>query len=202
MGIAKNGLKFLSKSVGLSFGSVKGRKMVELGDQKLHPKTCLTKSGKRVWAKDYFEWIGYHHYSIDWHGKNGAYPLDLSKPIKDMFWFERFDILTNFGTVEHVENQYECWKNIHNFVKPGGLFIHYLPVKWPTEHCNYFYDTDFILNLVRSNKYEIILFENQKGILSKTKELVVTICVSLSKPENSQDFAPADEKEFLSWIKK
>ena len=39
--------------------------------------------------------------------RNGQYKLDLGKPIKK--WPRKFDLLNNFGTSEHVHDQYHCF---------------------------------------------------------------------------------------------
>jgi hypothetical protein len=96
-------------------------KMVELGDQTLRLKGFLHHDTARYLAKEYFESMGFEHISIDIHGKFGAVPLDLSKPIKK--WKGRFDVLTNFGTSEHVDDQYECFKNMHDLVKKDGVYV-------------------------------------------------------------------------------
>jgi hypothetical protein len=187
MGMGFEVIKFLQKSVSATIGELKGKRLVELGDQKLHACVRRTKDGGRVWAKDYFEELGCHHYSIDWHGKNGAYPIDLSKPIRDPFWIGRFDILTNFGTAEHVQNQYECWRNIHNLVKEGGLFIHVVPWinHYPRSHCEFFYDGSFFEKLAKQNGYKIIF--------SKPAKSIGHWCCSLVKSEKKINFMVNDE---------
>lgn len=203
MGIGRSSLVFLGESIVRTVGGERGfngLRMLELGDQKLHPDIQLTASGERVWAKDLFEEMGYHHYMIDWHGKNGAYPINLSFPIKDPFWFEKFDVVTNFGTIEHVENQYVCWQNVHNFARPGGLFVHFLPMKWPKEHCNYLYSTKFVAKLIEANNYTGILIETFSGVLTPSGEKCETIHASFTKSKHPANFRPG-KKEFLSWIK-
>jgi hypothetical protein len=174
-----------------------GLRMLELGDQKIHPEIIVGSKCERLWAKDYFEEMGIHHYSIDWNGSHGAYPLDLSKPITDRFWFNRFDVVTNFGTVEHVEGQYECWRNIHNFTKIDGLMIHALPFIWPN-HCNYYYGKNFVVNLAAYNKYEVLDCRIIKTTISYPKnEKVFMYMLTIKK--KIKDFM-TDKNLFESWI--
>jgi hypothetical protein len=141
-------------------------KMVELGDQTLRLKGFLHHDTARYLAKEYFESMGFEHISIDIHGKFGAVPLDLSKPIKK--WKGRFDVLTNFGTSEHVDDQYECFKNMHDLVKKDGVYISLMPVsQWEGNreknikrlHCKYFYKPEFVANLCTSNGYLLYMME-------------------------------------------
>ena len=105
-------------------------------------------------AKILYNKKGTIHTSIDINGMDGALPYDLAKPISDKF---NFDVLTNYGTTEHVENQYECFRNIHNMVKIGGLMIHGVPLigNWPG-HCRYYYNRHFFISLASVCKYEVV----------------------------------------------
>lgn len=185
-------LCFIDSSLNMS-----NKNMCELGDQTLIFEGRLNKR-KRILAKEYFEKLGFRHISIDIHGKNGAYPIDLCEPITDKYWLGRFDILTNFGTSEHVENQYECWRNIHNLVKPQGFFIHIVPItpwegliKDKEQHCPYYYDTTFFVNLCTKNGYRWLVCEAlpQLGGLG--------CCF---KKVNDNEFKPT-KQEIDSWVK-
>ena len=159
MGVGLQALEFFNRSINLTIGSIYGKRMCELGDQKLHKDIALKEDGSRVWFKDWIEARGCHHYSIDIHGKNGSHPLDLSTIIQDDFWLRNFDIITNFGTSEHIENQTWCWVNIHRFGSVGSIYIHIVPEfgKYPLSHCKYFYDNDFFDKLTEVNGYTMVL---------------------------------------------
>jgi hypothetical protein len=192
MGIGFGILDFFHRSMDRTLGDVDGRLMAELGDQKLWSVIKTQDDGSRVWAKEYFESRGVHHYSIDIHGKNGAYPLDLSKPIKDPFWHDRFEIVTNFGTAEHVADQYNCWLNIHNLGRAGCIYVHALPEygRYRPYHCEHWYDLNFFHNLMESNGYTKVLCE---PILSIGH---VGCCYIKYK---KSPFV-TDKEELLSWI--
>ena len=161
MGVGLSIIDFFNRSISKTIGDISGKRMCELGDQKLHEEIALKPDGSRVWFKDWIEARGCHHYSIDIHGKNGSHPIDLGKPGIDGFWLRRFDIVTNFGTSEHVEDQYECWLKLHNFGVNGCVYIHVLPEfgKYPLSHCKYFYDQTFFQELAEANKYKLVLSE-------------------------------------------
>jgi hypothetical protein len=80
--------------------------------------------------------------SFDITGENDSIIMNLSKDIPDDFK-NKFDIITNFGTTEHVQNQYICWKNIFDMVKLNGIVISEIPKKdnWHN-HCKYYFDED------------------------------------------------------------
>lgn len=72
------------------------------------------------------------------------------------------DIITNFGTSEHIEEnigQYNCWLNIHNFLKNGGYAIHMVPPpNYWINHCRYYYTKQFFQNFENFG-YDIIELE-------------------------------------------
>lgn len=164
MGLRARYIGYIDSYVNKEFGDIKGLSMLELGNQ-VFRKSDRDKFKKT--GKEYFESIGVKHTSIDLNGKNGALKLDLSKPIHEEGFINNFNIITNFGTTEHIEpleNQYECFKNIHNFMSIGGISIHLVPDAYGFEsrdlfrkkHCNHFYSGDFFRMLAESSSYELI----------------------------------------------
>jgi hypothetical protein len=92
--------------------------------------------------------------SVDWHGKNRALKLDLSTVLKDKL---QGDILTNFGTIEHVTDLYNALLNAHNFTKEGGIMIHANPKTGTfAGHGNHFFTQEFWQALASICEYEAI----------------------------------------------
>jgi hypothetical protein len=138
-----------------------GKKIVDLGDQEFaYP---LQYSGLSLrFAKNYYDLLGVSHVSIDWHGKNGAFPVDMSKPIHASF-DNRFDILTDFGFSEHVLDQYHNWKNVHDIMAPGGLMIHELPgqAMFPAHETCFWYTPEFFEGLAEKQGYRVVEVRQQ-----------------------------------------
>ena len=138
------------KNIGMDY---KGMKMCELGDQRM--KWTPYKTGKNfLLAKGVAE-----HISIDLNGKRGALKIDLSKSIDK--WQGYFDMITNFGTAEHVQDGiYEAFLNIHNFCRVGGAMVHAGPPSggcpW---HSPYHYDSDFFEKLAKATRYKYVMGE-------------------------------------------
>lgn len=183
-------LKELVGLMDVGYDSFEDLCVCELGDQRMkwHP----AKTGKKyLLEKGVAE-----HVSLDWNGKNGALKRDLSKPVDE--WQSYFDMVTNFGTTEHVENgQFEVFENIHNFTKNGGVMIHAVPLvgHWKG-HCNYHYKEDFMDALALYNNYECILSEVRQitGRRGRTQPMV---CGVLRKNDNpfmsKEDFTLMDK---------
>ena len=119
--------------------------MVELGYQEINEKD--DPSGKKfpptrfrnLYSEKFKTWR-----TLDLCVGKGVELFDLS-----VLSYERdcADIITNYGTTEHVEKeegQYNCWVNMHNMLRINGLIINALPLvgKWEG-HCRWYYTPSF-----------------------------------------------------------
>lgn len=101
------------------------------------------------------------YYCIDLNGENEAIKIDLSEEIRT----SPFELVTNFGTAEHIgsdgrfswEAIYQCFLNVHNFTKVGGIAIHENPLTghWPGHGFQYFTEA-FYKELAALTDYEIL----------------------------------------------
>jgi len=196
MGISEKNFDFMTKSFKKIFpnGDINNKLMLELGNQRIRKKIRKNFNIKYNISKQYFESLGVKHYSIDINGKEGSIPIDLSKPITDKFWHNKFDIGTDFGTIEHITNknfgQWQAWCNFHNAIKKGGIFIHSIPHKngW-IKHCDAHYDNEFFEKLSETNNYRIIYNK-------LTKKELIHACLIKESDNNFME----DKELFTSWI--
>lgn len=139
--------------LGLNLSDVR---MLELGNQRMGVKGRA--DFKKAYKDVLIERGIKEHVSFDINGQNGALVKDLSKYIAG--WDNYFDIVTNFGTAEHVSDQYWAFKNIHDKCKNGGAMLHFGPPvdDWPG-HCDYRYTNDFFKTLGDRNGYTVKLTE-------------------------------------------
>src|SRR5262245_22979076 len=88
----------------------KGFSVCELGDQGMcgEPIKRLAK----VW---YEEWGCGSYESVDGNGR-GTLTADLNEPLA----LHPFDLVTDFGTGEHIFDQAQVWRTMHALTKPGG----------------------------------------------------------------------------------
>jgi hypothetical protein len=205
MGINARQFDFIMNNLNLIFNNFNGKCMLELGNQHLKSLLLEKLKIKDKIAKHYFESMGFCHTSIDLSGKDGALKLDLGKPIIDEFFINKFDIITNSGTSEHVEpyeSQYECFKNIHNFCKVGGVMIHLVPEKDSfIKHCNTYYTVDFFNTLVIKNNYNIIELKRLDDGFKKFKDKKrCLIAACFIKKENTNFNYNKDN--FFEYLKK
>ena len=111
-------------------------------------------------AFNYFRDLGFEVKTIDLGiGQERIGPevlqYDLSKPIVEEIG--EFDFVIDFGTSEHIENQYELFKNIHKLCKINGVMIHSNPSpNYGSDHGLYHYTPSFYTQLARICHYKII----------------------------------------------
>ena len=152
-------------SLGIPLDSIK---MGEFGAQRLVLKTYPKGSEYHdyVNSKKYFESLGMEHVSFDTNSKWDSLNVDLS--IIHSEWKGYFDIVTDYGTSEHVRGgQYQVFANIHNFVREGGVMCHGNPMIGRIQmghpvHDSVYYHPDFYNKLAELNGYEVISIEIMK----------------------------------------
>jgi len=156
--------KKVLKEVGLVYN---GLVWLELGNQK---NRIYNKPAKLI-----YEARGVEHTSIDLNGKHGALPLDLDEPLPEKY-ANRFNVVTNYGTIEHVNNQYQVFKTVHDSCKMDGVMIHGFPMKDTyAGHCRYYYPEEFAEYFARYNAYEIIVKEVMDFSLGSRKKHLLAV---------------------------
>ncbi len=153
---------------------LRGKRVLELGNQIMWQpfvSNAFPEVPNVRTAKEWFEGIGAEHVSVDLNGEDGALPLDLAHPIDRPEWYGSFDVMTNEGTLEHLQSVsgiIQCCKTVHEWVRPGGLIVHALPPPptperpgW-TGHCRAFFTEEFVEVLARFNGYDVLRCEVQR----------------------------------------
>ena len=163
-------------------------RVLELGDQRIkwHPDLI---------AKTHFLNQGAaEHISIDINNKNGALPLDLSKDlrIKNPEWGKHYDLVTNYGTAEHVTGGiYECFKNIHDCCRHNGIIVNDGPpdccCPW---HSPYHYRPYFFPMLAKACGYQTLLFDCRvvRGRRGCVENKDMTLLIAMFKKIKDTEF--------------
>jgi hypothetical protein len=178
-----------------------GKEMLELGCQVFravrvyHPSRYPDNYSR--FSCDYFNSIGIRCLSVDLKKCGVSMVLDLRDPLPEYF-HNRFDIVSNSGTTEHVETlegQYEAFKNLHNCVKENGIMIHFVPIKekCDVKHSPFFYTCKFFEVLAKLNNYEII------GIEEYNRAKTEYYCAVCLRKKDSNNFTE-DKEEFFKYI--
>jgi hypothetical protein len=104
-------------------------------------------------ARLFWEWLGFRYVSID---VDGAVSIELDLNFDKVSWAYRgcFDLVTNYGTTEHVANQLNAFQVIHDLARVGGVMVHHLPLQGMMDHGLVNYNPKFFWKLARSNRYQ------------------------------------------------
>lgn len=154
MGITSFSIELLSKYITNDIKSV-----VELGAQNLYDKSY---GNRTPYANEFYENLDIDYTCIDLNGENNALKIDLSQ---DHIVDGQFDLVTDFGTSEHVGTNgrhdinaiRNCWATKHKLLKAGGLMINENPMtgNWPGHGFNY-YTIEFYHRLADRQGYHIL----------------------------------------------
>jgi len=170
-----------------------GKEMLELGCQVLRNAKFSPYNRS---ACVYFNSIGIRCLSVDIKACMESISIDLRNPFPEYF-YNRFDIVTNPGTTEHVvsiDGQYEAFKNMHICTKNGGVMIHFVPLYkvYKNGHSPFYYKKKFFSVLAKLNNYEIINME----VYNNRKNFLISACL---RKINQEDFT-TDKNKFFKYI--
>lgn len=148
MGIRPSMQKMMLKCVLLR----PGMSVCELGDQ-----YAGTKTG-RILAREWYLSHGCSRYvAIDANGR-GDITGDLN--IHREHWrsapLDYFDVVTDFGTGEHIWDQAQVWQTMHELCKPGGYIVFDRPTQGYHGHCFYLTNASVIAAFCHANQYEVV----------------------------------------------
>jgi hypothetical protein len=139
--------------------------------------------------------------AIDFHGTPAAMKIDLNHPVALK---ERYDIVINGGTAEHVFNVWQFFKTCHELTRAGGLMVHSSPFRGWLEHGFYNFNPTFFWDLAQANGYEVVSMlyseiDPAKVVLLPEREKIVEMARAGELGANAMLYAvyrkPA-EKEF------
>ena len=107
-------------------------------------------------AERFWRWLGYDYSAIDIDGSPGSVPLDLNYDSVPAAEIGKYQIVTNFGTTEHIANQLNAFQVIHDLTALGGIMIHQVPAQGMMNHGLVNYNHKFFWMLARSNGYQLL----------------------------------------------
>jgi hypothetical protein len=107
-------------------------------------------------ARELWEMCGIEYTAIDAAAELPALNLDLNFDSVPSAHRGRYQLVTNFGTSEHVGNQLNAMKIMHDLCARGGVMFHDLPFSGYQNHGFVRYNPRFFWCLCRSNNYACI----------------------------------------------
>jgi hypothetical protein len=107
-------------------------------------------------AWEFWHWLGYKYAAIDIDNSLDCIPLDLNYDAVPAEAKGKYGLVTNFGTTEHVSNQLNAFKIVHDLTALNGIMIHEVPAQGFFNHGIVNYNFKFFWQLMRSNGYKFI----------------------------------------------
>jgi hypothetical protein len=101
-----------------------------------------------------FDYVAFDMYT---GGKTQAFDLNygaLPGPL-----CSTFDVVANFGTSEHVANQYNVFKVAHDALKVGGVMYNTVPFYGGVDHGLVNYQPKFFTTLIANNSYQPLCWD-------------------------------------------
>jgi hypothetical protein len=129
-----------------------GFSVCELGDQ------YVQRGAKRYLAEKFYRALGCRRYvSIDGNGR-ATVCADLNRPIADL---GRFHLVTDIGTGEHIFDQAQVWRTVHDLCAPEGLIVCDRPEQGYPGHCYWRADRGLFEDLARANHYRTLYVDRR-----------------------------------------
>lgn len=106
---------------------------------------------------------------------------------------ERYDLVLNFGTTEHVLGQYNAFKVIHEATAVGGVVCHELPMTGHLDHGFYNYNPVLLLSLAEANGYEILRLSFSGALAGES------VGSELIRRYGERDYFKLDDEDWQTW---
>src|SRR5215475_11187310 len=100
--------------------------------------------------------LGFNYRCVDLDSQFNSIPLDLNFDPCPPEHVGKYGFVTNHGTSEHILNQYNVFKVMHDLTKAGGFMLHAVPFTVHLEHGFFNYQPNFFEALARYNSYETL----------------------------------------------
>ncbi len=98
---------------------------------------------------------GFRYTALDIFKAPNTILFDLNRHAPGPKLENHFDLVMNFGTTEHVFNQVNAFRTIHQLAKVNGIMYHDLPMAGYLNHAFFRYDPLFFNMLAPENKYKL-----------------------------------------------
>lgn len=119
---------------------------------------------RKGFQRHFYSLFGLEEYrSLDLNDDRADYRFDLN----DMIELPRtFDVITNFGTSEHIFNIGHLYANVHRLLAPEGIALHINPSYGDINHGLYNIHPNLYSSLIRANSYRqlsLLYIDNYVG---------------------------------------
>lgn len=134
---------------------------------------------------------GWSYAAIDIFRADGVTLLDLNLHELPTDFIGRFDLVTNFGTSEHVINQMAVFRAVHEAAKVGGIIYHDVPMGGYFYHGYFNYTPLLFHHVAIANDYEILFnaYGIDRTVRPSPAEMIVNGYPELTYHDAAVEFA-------------
>jgi hypothetical protein len=112
-----------------------------------------------AWLGDLLTRAGMEYVAYDIFDGHRTTVFDLNTGSVPVASRASFDLVLNCGTTEHIINQYNCLKVIHDATRVGGVMYHAVPMVGYLNHGYFTYTPVLFRDLAAANDYEILYMD-------------------------------------------
>ncbi len=120
------------------------------------PLDWVIKTFTNGWAKDFWTGCNKKYVALDVAGEGEYTFFDLNFDSVPESLLGSGDLVCNAGTTEHLINQYNAFKVMHDLTAKGGYMYHALPMAGFHDHGLFNYNVKFFQQLAHYNDYKVI----------------------------------------------
>jgi hypothetical protein len=107
-------------------------------------------------SREMWEHLEFRYSALEFDGHRDSIALDLNHEAVPRKLKGIFDLVVNYGTTEHIANQDNAFRVMHDLARSGGIMMHELPGPGMMTHGMFSYNLPFFWFLCRENGYEVI----------------------------------------------
>lgn len=145
----------------------------------------ITRMADRAFAGAMFERAGLSYEAVDISPHPRTMVIDLNSGRLPFWKRGRYNLVLNCGTTEHVLNQHNAFRLIHDACSVGGLMYHGVPIAGDFSHGMFNYTPLFFVRLAEANGYEVM--KAWAWASDAAKECEVIGKVEWNRPFTTQD---------------
>lgn len=132
-------------------------------------------------ARPFWCSLGFDYIAVDLAGEN-IRRIDLNRDSVPPDLYASAELVVNAGTSEHVANQDNTFRCIHDLTKLGGTMIHAVPCQGMLTHGLFNYTAKFFWHLCKANNYEVLSLQIGRGYEHPLDNDIVNAGIHFGKP--------------------
>lgn len=138
------------------YGNEKAKLRVKELSLKFQEDSNIKPGVRTLFLGEVLDHTTHEYLSIDVCPGHNTLILDLNKKSLPTDYQNRFDLVLNLGTTEHIVNQFNSYEAIHQATKVGGYMLHQVPTAGWHNHGYFCYHPLFFKDIAEANGYELL----------------------------------------------